>query len=396
MMRVHVAGLLSLLIAAQAEAQSGAVIVRADTVAAGVVHMELADPAGPWRAHVVRLDLRSSHRLVAVRARDSIHGREQVSSMAARLAAAGGEPLVGLNGDFFDLVTGENENNQVMDGLLLKGVRETDSPHDTFDNAHTQFAFGRDGRPFIDRFVLQATAGRPGGREYVLDAINGVPRSGVGLALFDSGRGTAPRGDTLRASVEVPLVWVVGPDSAARWYIAAPPRQIGREAIRPGGGMLAAYGPARARLDSLLADTGQLIVRRRFTPDRGPLALTMGGWPRVVTDGRSVAAAADSVEGTFPRFSAQRHPRTALAMMRDSLTLLLVAVDGRPRESGQSVGMTLTELADFLIGIGAWQALNLDGGGSTTLWVGNRTVNQPSDTTGERPVGNALFVLRNR
>jgi exopolysaccharide biosynthesis protein len=116
----------------------------------------------------------------------------------------------------------------------------------------------------------------------------------------------------------------------------------------------------------------------------------------VVTDGQNVAAQADSVEGTFARFSAQRHPRTAVAMTRDSLTVLLVAVDGRPRQPGGSVGMTLVELADFLVRIGAWQALNLDGGGSTTLWVRDRVVNLPSDSAGERPVGNALFVLRGR
>jgi exopolysaccharide biosynthesis protein len=180
----------------------------------------------------------------------------------------------------------------------------------------------------------------------------------------------------------------------ARWRLAGGPGPVGRSPIAAGSALLAAYGTARARLDSLLQGAGEVVVRHRLEPARGALALTMGGWPRVVADGRNVAAQADSMEGTFPRFSAQRHPRTAVGMTRDSATLLLVLVDGRPRESGQSVGMTLVELADFLIRIGAWQALNLDGGGSTTLWVRDRVVNTPSDPAGERPVGNALFVLR--
>ena len=72
-------------------------------------------------------------------------------------------------------------------------------------------------------------------------------------------------------------------------------------------------------------------------------------------------------------------------------TLLLVAVDGR---QASSVGMSLAELARTMIGLGAWDALNLDGGGSTTLVVGDSVVNTPSDPTGERAVGDVLLVRR--
>jgi len=55
--------------------------------------------------------------------------------------------------------------------------------------------------------------------------------------------------------------------------------------------------------------------------------------------------------------------------------------------------MTLPELAALLFRLGATDALNLDGGGSSTLVVGGRVVNSPSDETGERPVADALLVL---
>ena len=55
--------------------------------------------------------------------------------------------------------------------------------------------------------------------------------------------------------------------------------------------------------------------------------------------------------------------------------------------------MTLVELADLLKAEGAWDALNFDGGGSTTLVIKGRIVNSVSDPTGERPVGNALLVV---
>ena len=58
--------------------------------------------------------------------------------------------------------------------------------------------------------------------------------------------------------------------------------------------------------------------------------------------------------------------------------------------------MSLREFGDALIALGAWDAMNLDGGGSSTLWVNGSVVNYPSDATGERAVGNAMFVLRSR
>ena len=58
--------------------------------------------------------------------------------------------------------------------------------------------------------------------------------------------------------------------------------------------------------------------------------------------------------------------------------------------------MSLGELGDALIVFGVWDAMNLDGGGSSTLWVNGTVVNYPSDAAGERAVGNAIFVLRNK
>jgi exopolysaccharide biosynthesis protein len=70
--------------------------------------------------------------------------------------------------------------------------------------------------------------------------------------------------------------------------------------------------------------------------------------------------------------------------------LVLVTVDGRqPRKS---VGLTLEELAQLMIELGCREALNLDGGGSTTLVIRNRVVNSPSDQSGERPVSDALLI----
>jgi hypothetical protein len=90
----------------------------------------------------------------------------------------------------------------------------------------------------------------------------------------------------------------------------------------------------------------------------------------------------------------QRHPRTAAGVSRDGQTLVLVVVDGR--RPGWSVGATLPELASILIEAGAWNAVNLDGGGSSAMWHrepggAGRVLNRPSDGR-VRPVANHLGV----
>jgi exopolysaccharide biosynthesis protein len=119
-------------------------------------------------------------------------------------------------------------------------------------------------------------------------------------------------------------------------------------------------------------------------------AMIIGGWPRILRDGENVATDASTVEGTLSGNAEARHPRTAVGFSRDSSTLLLLTVDGRSENSG---GMTLVELADMMRHLGAWQAMNFDGGGSTTMVIDGNVVNHPSDKEGERTVGNALLVV---
>jgi hypothetical protein len=145
------------------------------------------------------------------------------------------------------------------------------------------------------------------------------------------------------------------------------------------------------------------------TPAAGPLApylatLTLGtqirlswslGWPGVfnAVGGNahlvvSGAVNGPDVDGTDPFFA--RNPRTGVGQARDG-RLLLVTVDGR--QSGYSDGMTLREFANLFTALGADSALNLDGGGSTTMTHGSTVINRPSDAAGQRPVSNALMVL---
>ena len=132
----------------------------------------------------------------------------------------------------------------------------------------------------------------------------------------------------------------------------------------------------------------------RLTPFH-PLE-AVGGFPILVRD----SIEADTLERTgSATFAPVRHPRTMVGLAAQGRRVLLVTVDGR--QAGYSAGMTLKESARLMLDLGATEALNLDGGGSTTMVVqrnepaGPRLViaNRPSDPAGERPVGNALAVL---
>jgi exopolysaccharide biosynthesis protein len=92
-----------------------------------------------------------------------------------------------------------------------------------------------------------------------------------------------------------------------------------------------------------------------------------------------------------PSFAASRHPRTAVGYDPRGDRLWLVVVDGR--QGDYSTGMSLPELTTLLEALHADEALNLDGGGSSVMVVRGRAVSRPSDSSGERPVVNALLVV---
>lgn len=113
----------------------------------------------------------------------------------------------------------------------------------------------------------------------------------------------------------------------------------------------------------------------------------IGGFPLLLADGETVG---DLEVADRPDFARERHPRTAVGLDLAARRLWLVVVDGR--QEGWSAGMSLPELADFMVALGARDALNLDGGGSSVMVIEGRRVSRPSDAGGERAVVNALAL----
>lgn len=122
-------------------------------------------------------------------------------------------------------------------------------------------------------------------------------------------------------------------------------------------------------------------------PDAASLKMAVSGGGMLVVDG--------VIPQTFTHEVAGRHPRTAVGSSKDGKMLYMVAVDGR---QSHSIGMTMQEIASFMLEIGAWNAVAMDGGGSTTLVSrepGTQTFavqNSPSDGV-QRRIPNSIGVF---
>lgn len=359
-------------------------------VVPGVSFHRIDSPSGPWVLSLLEVDLRRPELDVrGVRACDRLLGRERPSAIARRLRQEGVNVVGALNADFFDLRggTGAAVSSVVIDGELVKAV--ADSPADRSDDARTQFGTTADRRPVIERFSLTGLVRAPSG-DWPLVAVNARVQAGLTLLTwwFDS---TAVLAAADSSVVSVSMLKTGGRGDTAHYRVDTIPVRRGLTVPTEQTVVLVASGHAISVVERLRPGD-RVDVVTKLSPDRGPLRTLVGGWPRIVRAGQNVALEADTVEGTRPGFSQARHPRSALGISRDSTTLYLVVVDGRQE---RSVGMTLEELANAMIALGAYEAMNFDGGGSTALVVRDSVVNNPSDKSGERPVGNVIVVTRN-
>ena len=177
--------------------------------------------------------------------------------------------------------------------------------------------------------------------------------------------------------------------------ISGSPRSGGGTPIPRDGYVLSGSGDA-AKFLRRASGAVELTTALRTTAG-APLLLSeltgaVSGGPRLVDGGRvAVRSAAEGFRapGLYGRFVVGPNPRTA-AGVTTSGELLLVTIDGR--QPSWSAGVSLRDAARVMVALGARDALNLDGGGSTTMVVRGRVVNRPSDRGGARGIGDGVVV----
>ena len=121
---------------------------------------------------------------------------------------------------------------------------------------------------------------------------------------------------------------------------------------------------------------------------RWEMETAVGGGPVLVHDGKIMVT--NEEEGLFIKGEKDIHPRSAMGYTRDG-RIIVLAVQGRT--PGVASGVTLAEEAKVLFDLGCYEALNLDGGGSSCMLVNGKETIKPSDKEGERPVP-AVFIIK--
>lgn len=353
------------------------------TVAPGVEFYQtadttLVDPAGPIAVYLLRLDL-DRVKIESALSNDEIVGAERVDDIARRHRA-----IAAVNAGFFNVKNGEPVSVLKVGGEL---VSDTALPRGvvairTRPGARQELDFDQAAVRVWARFKIEAQ-----------------PEASVEIDGVDT---TRERGKLMMYTPR----YHADTDTAANgteWVLAGAPlkvtevrRDLGKTPI-PRDGIVLSYGglDPPSPLDWLSPGTvvtfsaawkilngtpaerfdeaGDVINGAGLLRRNG---VTLSNW--------------QTTESLQPStFTDVRHPRTLLGVDRRGY-LWLIAIDGRQPE--HSVGMTFAELIALCNRLDLFNALNLDGGGSTTMVVRGEIVNRPSDAAGPRPVGDAILV----
>jgi hypothetical protein len=386
--------------AEQADATAMLARVRADGFAgqARSTAQDGTDPGAPQRVHVLTVDFRQFDGSVEAGFGATLNGTEPLTRLAADAGA-----IAGINAQWF--YQGAPAGLFVRNGEILGSATQ----------GRGAVRITRDGRHVdVDAYTAHITV-RADGETREIDGVNRIPGviqncGGVGgdlpterpqhdlvcwddseLVRFTPDWGTPPAGAGAEAVLDRHgRVTAVNTTRGAR--------------VPDGGSTLQAIGDGA---DWLLdhAEVGErLRITQRVEDSRGrrvPLTrdttiLQVG--PTLVRDGEvSVNAVADGLirEGgdmTFTyNWAVRANPRSAIGTDERG-RLLLVAVDGR--QAGYSEGLGIAQTGELMRLLGAREALNLDGGGSTVMTTrGTGIVNRPSDAAGERGLGSAVLLL---
>jgi hypothetical protein len=334
----------------------------------------------PVRMNLLRLDLKKV-RLDVVHAYDKAIGLETTSAIAKRKDA-----IAAVNAGYFRIDESEWEGDAVST-LQIDGKLWSESSNNraalfiTNGKKKTDAAFGH---LFLTMFMK---TGPSKGKLGFLFNFSGIDREWKApdeLLLFtpEFGATTKTGADDLEIVVD------------RKGRVTQTIDGKGNTPIPANGSVISASGSKRGQLKFLKA--GDKITIDKFSSTlngemRSPLANAqaediIAGNPQLIRKGRV------DITWEFERSGKShvetKHPRTAAALLKDG-RFLLVTIDGRSESSG---GVGLDHLAKLLLDFGAVDAMNLDGGGSTTMYLNGQVVNHPSDKSGERPVSDVIIV----
>lgn len=359
---------------------------RAQRIGTGVWHVELKRKNPEQVVNIARLERSSPHRLMIVLSNGLIAGpeprTERTSNMCRRV-----DCLLAINGDYFS------------DGIPVGGLVSDNEPIRSPADGRKQFSLAGDEVPRIGAMDMPGSLvtrhrrvpsglkllSGPATLEPRTTSIAGVnvPRPPDGIVLFSPRWGTATGTKT---GFEI-VARIVAPAGRLRSGVDTTVELVDARtrggAIPADGVVLSGRGAGADALVSIWNAVSAGQAERTAT-------LRVASSPSAVQSvaGKEMLVHHDEI--VAPR-GGSRAPRTMIGWNAAG-DLLLVTIDGR--QQGRAYGMTLLEAADLMHRLGAVEALNLDGGGSTTFVKKGKVVNRPSSDGGtERRVAVAVAIV---
>lgn len=308
----------------------------------------------------------------AILGRDSIYGTERPSAGAIRKSKEGTVYFAGTNGDFYD--TGTTYNGMPTGGSMVEGeigTREINYPVMAIDENKI---------PYIGKISFSGNIS-VNGNSLAINHINHV-RNVDELVLYNKNNGKYTHTNSYGTEILVQLLegetW--GVNKTVKAKIIKIETNKGNMSIPAGYAVLSGHGTAQTFLNTL-AVNDEVNITQNILLDgvANPYSEIVGGDHRTMMLKNGVP--------TTDQIWNELHPRTAFGYSQDKKTSFHCVVDGR----GTSAGVTTKELAELMLSAGAYDAINLDGGGSSCLYIKDfGPMNTPSDGS-ERAVGNSIF-----
>ncbi len=339
----------------------------------GVEHARDVIESEPWSIQIVRLNRHQRDlEFRPMLGFGSRIGLNRLTSQLRLVPREVGRPVAAINGDFYK--TEHEAFPGDPRGLFVSGGDLISAP-----SGGAVFWIGSEGAPRMGEVDSAFEVTVPGGDAVSLgfNEVDGESQA----VLFTSAVGAMPmdrRGlvVALESTNEVPLTPIrLGQATTARVAV-----------IRPGGSRIEPAKPwlwlATSSKGVREIKVGSLVTLSFLsTPALNDVKTAIGGGPLLVRGGKALRVTTNK--------AGQRHPRSALGW--NAAHIFLVTVDGR--QPGHSVGMTLPELGAYMKSLGCLEAMNLDGGGSTELWMNGRILNNPCYGH-ERETATSLVVVR--
>lgn len=328
---------------------------------------------GPWSVQVIRIRRdRSDLGIHVLLGGGDRLGVATLSSQASTFPKARGQALAALNGDFFARggpCLGDPEGLCIRDGELISAP-----------NGKSAFWMGPDRSLHLGPVVSLLSMITPDGTSLPIGLNEERQERPVLFTATVGPRTPSAHGTECLLIAEAGTVLPIRPGLRSAFRLQSV--HSGGNTPIPTNGVVLSL-PAKHGVSPTQTAPGSLWTLSTETqPDLKDAQTALGGGPALLKEGQP----------TQFQSSDARHPRSAIGWNAEFF--FLVQVDGR--QPGLSVGMSLAELAAHLRRLGCTDALNLDGGGSSTLWARGQVMNTPSEGS-ERPMGNALLItLENR